>query len=863
MEYNVVVGVIRVTKKTYEDCISQLITSEGELSILNNGTDEDTKPTALYNRDTTICNYWSKKGHDASRCFFNPDSSNYRPQLAKKRNDRRRGRDNNNRFNRTYGRNYKNTDNRNAENKNASAAYVDISLFTKLQESTTTPQNERPDKIKQKWFLDSGASAHMCNDATLFRNMKPNTGGIAVSVGDGKHATVSGIGTVICDTVTKGITKKVELKDVLCLPSLICNLISVSRITTSGLTAMFKYDNTSRCEVRSINPKVTFMTAIEKGNTGLYEAMLKPIKKEEQALIHTACKGSLWHEGLAHVSDGTLEKSVPLLKGIGVKTISPSHVCEASELSKSTRGTRPRASEESRQATKRLELVHTVIVGPMKRPSLRGSRYFIPLMDDASGVSLVRFLKEKSEATTAVQEMINQLETICKGKVERIRSDNGKEFTSHTMQEWLKTRGITQELTAPYSPESNGKAERLNRTLLEMARTMLNGASKAPGYKTLWAEAAHTANYIRNRLYTTPGKMTDKTPYEVAMNKKPDLSHIRIFGTESFVHIPKQKRQDKMGERVEIGYCVGFTSGNGYKIYLLQRRIIIVSRDVPFDEQVGAYQQDENRERGVAQAQNEQLEELDHSTRSLSADAESSTGSDDPAEQDITTDTNTRMEGTETVTYYPNLRRSSRTPREPERFVSGVIALMNRLGNEDHTAPLTYLEAMRSCESHEWKAAMTDEMKSLQEHTLKLVPLPPHTKPVKCKWVYMNKTDVHNNIILRRARLVAKGYSQKDGIHFNEVFPPIAKYTTVRFLLALSVKEEMDMVEVDVKSAFLNRTVGQRILTNFFVLYDTFLDASLFTVRAFLTMIRQCMAVRARSFSASATTGHIWCPVLS
>lgn len=174
------------------------------------------------------------------------------------------------------------------------------------------------------------------------------------------------------------------------------------------------------------------------------------------------------------------------------------------------------------------------IVGPIPHSSLRGKKYFIPLYDDASSLSLIRFLQYKSEASKAIKEMIIELGNafghevqVISVHVKRLRTDNAKEFLSREFKAWLKEKGIRHELSAPYSPESNGKAERLNRTLLDMARTMLIDAEHLPNHRRLWAEAVNNANFLRNRMFTTAASDPDKTPYELIMGKKPSLAHVR------------------------------------------------------------------------------------------------------------------------------------------------------------------------------------------------------------------------------------------------------------------------------------------------------------------------------------------------
>ena len=228
---------------------------------------------------------------------------------------------------------------------------------------------------------------------------------------------------------------------------------------------------------------------------GLYEAIFTPDAK--QLALASVAEGNqtLWHKRLGHASHDVIGKTASLVKGMsGMEKQSKSQSnCEDCVLSKSCRNVRPSATIESAEATKPLDLVHTDIIGPMKYSSFGGKRYIIPLYDDCSAASLVRFLKTKDEAGAAIKEMITELETMRQGRVKkvnitvyehetvkRLRSDNAKEFLSKIFKKWLSHRGIQHKWCSAYSPESNGKAERLNRTLLDMARTMLIGAQHLP-----------------------------------------------------------------------------------------------------------------------------------------------------------------------------------------------------------------------------------------------------------------------------------------------------------------------------------------------------------------------------------------------
>lgn len=103
---------------------------------------------------------------------------------------------------------------------------------------------------------------------------------------------------------------------------------------------------------------------------------------------------------------------------------------------------------------------------------------------------------------------------------------------------------------------------------MDMAGGVLAAIRHIPRHRKFWAEAVNFSNYLRNGLYTSACNYADKTPFEVVMGKKPDLSHIHKFGAKAYVHIPKQKRNGKFDERAEVGYCVGIAAGKGYRVFL-------------------------------------------------------------------------------------------------------------------------------------------------------------------------------------------------------------------------------------------------------------------------------------------------------
>ncbi|GAX84606.1 hypothetical protein CEUSTIGMA_g12027.t1 [Chlamydomonas eustigma] len=180
-----------------------------------------------------------------------------------------------------------------------------------------------------------------------------------------------------------------------------------------------------------------------------------------------------------------------------------------------------------------------------------GSRYIATFLDDYTNFSVVRLIKVKSQVPEEIKSVIAELERQTGLQVKAIRSDREGEYINQTLQDYLKKKGIVQQLKAPYSPEQNGKAERLNRTLVERVRSMLHSSQVS---KNLWAEAVVTANRIRNCSPTTGHT---KTTWELFYNVKPDVSNMRIFGSIAYVHTPKELRK-KLDPKGKPGIFLGY-----------------------------------------------------------------------------------------------------------------------------------------------------------------------------------------------------------------------------------------------------------------------------------------------------------------
>ena len=208
--------------------------------------------------------------------------------------------------------------------------------------------------------------------------------------------------------------------------------------------------------------------------------------------------------------------------------------CVACQYGKQTR--LPFHKNKSWRATQKLQLVHTDVGGPLKTPSLNGSKYYIAFIYDHTRMCWIYFMKYKTKVADIFFKFKAWIETQSGRKMQMLRSDNGTEYTSQMFNKFCEDTCIEHQLTTPYTPQQNGVVEQKNRTIMEMTRCLLHDKDLP---KKLWAEATSTTVFLLNRLplKTLPGK----TPFEAWYGFKPKLQNLKTFGCLVFSNIPQVK----------------------------------------------------------------------------------------------------------------------------------------------------------------------------------------------------------------------------------------------------------------------------------------------------------------------------------
>ncbi|KAK1692594.1 hypothetical protein QYE76_009291 [Lolium multiflorum] len=417
-----------------------------------------------------------------------------------------------------------------------------------------------------------------------------------------------------------------------------------------------------------------------------------------------------------------------------------------------------------------------------------------------------------------------------------IRSNNGTECKNYTLDDFLGEEGIQHQYSSPYTPQQNGVAERKNRTLIEAARTMM--MEYKSNYKFL-AEAISTACHATNRLYFRKG--LEKTPYEILTGKKPNVSYFKFFGCKCYVLV-KDTRLSKFDSRAQEGIFVGYpTDSHAYRVFNKSNGRVVESCDVTFDEDDRSLEErcascekgdaippDAIGRMGVGIPRPQELPSMstgegpsstqaDPSTPQVQASSIDQTSASQPLPQPQVRHQQQQQPQAQLQQQPPPSDQAQASSSTPDGL--GANILDNTFPNtsessgshddDDDDAPYNNNDG----QVPDWLIEMQEELNNFKRNDVwTLMKRADHYHNViGTKWVFKNKQDEHDIVICNKARLVAQGYSQVEGMDFGETFPPVARLESIRILLAFAAHYGFKLQQMDVKSSFLNGPLHEEV----------------------------------------------------
>lgn len=345
-------------------------------------------------------------------------------------------------------------------------------------------------QLDDSWLIDSGATHHVCKHKEWFDKYKSITNEIIYSADSNSNDTLKaiGIGDIKIQTYVGNKKFDLILLNVYHVSNIRRNLLSVSQIERKHKRLMI--DN-GKLKIQDKKNRMIVGEALCKN--GLYVVKAKVTKNEnklnqrETHVVHTdkLTDSEKWHKRFCHVNIRTIQElsRKDLVRGLNNVNINNIH-CSSCSVSKSTKA--PCKALGYRQTKNVLELIHSDLCGPMPIKSIGEARYILTFTDDYSRKVTVYCLRSKDEVVEYVRKYIARIERETDRKVKRFRSDNGLEYCNKALKQLFDETGIKHERTNIDTPQMNGIAERINRTLLDLVRTMLKNAELPERF---WAEA--------------------------------------------------------------------------------------------------------------------------------------------------------------------------------------------------------------------------------------------------------------------------------------------------------------------------------------------------------------------------------------
>lgn len=638
----------------------------------------------------------------------------------------------------------------------------------------------------QTWYADSGASSHMSNRREWFvdfNEIKPEE--ITIGNGDKVHAIGRGSIEILSFDGEKWIERR--LLKVLYVPKLCTNLFSSTKAMDNGHTL-----RSDKFKLELLDKNRVVAVGVRRGT--MFHMLFKVIERNNEManLAEKVSTLKTWHKRLGHQNAVHVRS---FLKNSGINFIDENFECNGCSYGKEHRLSFEHRKEKSSKCG---EIIHTDVCGPIEQTSLNGSRYFLLFKDDYSHFRFVYFLKHKSEVAEKCKNFVRLAEKECGHPIRIIQSDNGTEYVNEQVKTFLDENGIRHRRTVPYTPEQNGSAEREMRTVMEAARTMIHDKELSP---KLWAEAVNCAVFVLNRSGTSTVK--GKTPFELWYGKNADIQHFRTFGTQVFVHIPKQQRQ-KLDAKSKQCTFVGYDENvKGYRVLNANNRVEI-ARDVRFvsDESTDAIVATEIGQSELADSGESDAEYGEEAAGCDEIAAECGNGRKiRPAK--ITKRRDASICDIDEI----NVRDNRLRVRRASENRTALLAIENE--------PRTYEEAANSAERDNWLDAMQDEYNSLiTNKTWILVKKPNDQKVIDNKWVFKLKKNIDGSIERFKARLVVRGFTQEYGVDYEETFSPVVRFVSIRTILAIAAETKAKLRQFDIKTAFLHGELKEDVYMN-------------------------------------------------
>nr|GEU65647.1 hypothetical protein [Tanacetum cinerariifolium] len=630
---------------------------------------------------------------------------------------------------------------------------------------------------------------------------------------------------------------RIEISGVYCVEGLGHNLFSVGQFCDSDLEVTFRQHT---CFIRNLDG-VDLLTG-SRGNNLYTLSLGDKMASSPICLLSKASKTKswLWHHHLSHLNFGAIN-----------------HLARQGLV------------RDTNQ--EKLYLLHMDLYGPMLIESVNGKKYIFVIVDDYSRFTWVKCLRLKDEAPDFIIKFLKMIQVRLKVLVRRIREDNGTEFVNQTLREYYEQVGISHETSVARSPQQNSVVERRNHTLIEAVRTMLIYAQAS---LFLWAEAVTTTCYTQNRSIIrihhgkTPYELLHNKLHDLLFlhvfgalcyptndsknsRKLQPKADIGIF----IGYAPKKKafwiynrRTRRIVETIHVDFdeltaMASEQSSSGPALNEMTPATITPEVIAPIADIIPPVQAELTDTLSTTTVD----QDAPSPSKSKTTPKTQSSVIPQDVEEDIHDIEVAHMgndplfgvsipevasaQSSSTVSPHTIVQPDHQIPQHTSKWtkdhpLDNIIGQLSRLVSTrlqlheqalfcyydaflTSVEPKTYKDSLtQSC----WIEAMQEELNEFERvEVWEPVPRPDKVMVITVKWVYKVKLDELRGILKNKARLVARGYRQEEGIDFEESFAPVARLEAIRIFLAYVAHKNMVVYQMDVKTAFLNGNLREEV----------------------------------------------------
>ncbi|GJS06640.1 putative ribonuclease H-like domain-containing protein [Tanacetum coccineum] len=660
--------------------------------------------------------------------------------------------------------------------------------------------------LQDQGIFDSECSRHMTGNKSFLTDYQEINGGFVAFRGSSKGGKITG--------KCKIRTGKLDFEDVYFVKELKFNLFSVSQMCDKKNSVLF---TKTECLVLSPDFKLLDESQVllkVPRHDNMYSFDIKNVVPSGGLTClftkATIDESNLWHKRLGHINFKTMNKLVRgnLVRGLPSKLFENDHTCVACQ-----KGKQHKASCKTKlvsSISQPLQMLHMDLFGPTSVRSINHKIYCLVVTDDYSRFSWVFFLATKDETSRILKTFITGIENQINHKVKIIRCDNGTEFKNNDMNQFCGMKGIKREFSVARTPQQNGVAERKNRTLIEAARTML-ADSLLP--TTFWAEAVSTACYVQNRVLVT--KPHNQTPYELLHGRPPSISFMRPFGCLVTI-INTLDPLGKFNRKADKGFFVGYSiNSKAFRVFNTRTRkveenlhitflenkpnvagngpdwlfdIDLLTNSMNYEPVTAGNQTNKNAVADDAGKKTNEEPANEGKRNGQEKEGGASNKEDDQNVQDSRAELdNLLVQQKEGYANYTN-RDSTVSPSISTAggaYDDEDVGAEADINNLETTMNVKPKKVTQDLIDPSWIEAMQDELLQFRlQKVWRLVDLPKGKHAIGTKWVYRNKKDERGIVVRNKARLVAQGYTQEEGIDYDKM---------------------------DVKSAFLYGTIEEEV----------------------------------------------------